>query len=139
MAPSQGMIRPGEIGDGAIDSLSAFWFNAYDAWFGCDNEGPDECTMVFSAYSWSPSAKTEILTYTQNASLPGCPGFNDCHLQQVQFPYSFRGLSGLQMQAYVGNEQRIFFMDNLALGWSNNSCAAGLQRLRGQRGPGPLV
>ncbi|KAK4906541.1 hypothetical protein LTR28_000588 [Elasticomyces elasticus] len=57
----------------------------------------------------------------------------DCRLEQVQFPASFRGLSGLQFQASVGNEKKIFFMDDLSMAWSNNTCAAGLLRQRSRR------
>ena len=127
-APFGNMVKPGEIGDGPRDSISAFWFDAYSAWLGCDNEGPEACTMVFQAYTWSKATNDEIVSYTQNATLPACPDFKDCHLQKVSFPRSFRSLTGLQIQSFVGGEERMFFMDNLALHWSDHSCAAGLQR-----------
>ncbi|KAK5135756.1 hypothetical protein LTR08_004742 [Meristemomyces frigidus] len=90
--------------------------------------------MVFTGYTYSPSAKDEIPTYTQNATIAPCPGIasgaGGCQMQQVSFPDSFRSLSGLQIQAFVGNTERIFFVDDLALAWSNNTCEAGLTRLR---------
>ena len=125
-------MKPGEIGDGIYETSSAFWFNATSAYLGCDNGGPENCTMVFNAYTWSPSSGAEILTYSQNATLPPCPNFSNCRLQQVSFPPSFTGLSGLQIRAFVGNEERMFFMDDLALGWYNNTCDAGLMRQRYQ-------
>ena len=125
-------IRPGEIGDGPRDAISAFWFDAYSAFLGCDNFGPQDCTMVLSGYTWNQAAKTEVLSYTQNATIPACVDFKDCHLQKVDFPESFRSLSGLQIQAFVENEQKIFFMDDLALHWSNNTCAAGMLRQSSQ-------
>ena len=88
--------------------------------------------MVLSGYTWNQAAKTEVLSYTQNATIPACVDFKDCHLQKVDFPESFRGLSGLQIQAFVENEQKIFFMDDLALHWSNNTCAAGMLRQSSQ-------
>ncbi|KAK1059035.1 hypothetical protein LTR74_012924 [Friedmanniomyces endolithicus] len=87
---------------------------------------------VFTGYTWSPNAKNEIATYTQNATVATCPSLVNCQLQQVSFPTSFRGLSGVRMQAFVGNEPRMFFMDDMKLGWSNNTCQAGLTRLRYQ-------
>jgi hypothetical protein len=123
--------HPGEIGDADYDSLSAFWFDAISAWFGCDNKGPECCTLVMSAYTWSDAAKTEIVAATQNATIEPCDG-SDCQLERITFPTSFRGLSGLQIQAYVDNERKMFMMDDLALGWSNNTCAAGMTRLRYQ-------
>lgn len=131
-APYGSLVKPGEFGDGPRDSMSAYWFDAYSAWLGCDDEGPEPCTMVMKAYTWSPYAKAEILSYSQNVTMPPCPGFKNCHLRQVSFPASFRSLSGLQIQAFVGKEERMFFMDDLALHWSNSSCAAGLQRQMSQ-------
>jgi len=127
-------MPPGEIGDGPYESMSAFWFDAYGAFFGCDS--PDGCTMVFTGYTWSPTAKTEIPTYTQNATVTPCPNLTSgsaaCQLQQISFPDSFRSLSGLQMQAFSSDVERMFFMDDMALGWSNNTCMAGLTRLQHQ-------
>lgn len=125
-------MRPGEISDGIYEAMSAFWFNATSAFLGCDNSGPDDCTLVFSAYTWSEGSGSEILSYSRNATVRPCLGFNNCQLQEVNFPPSFVGLSGLQIQAFVGNEERMFFMDDLALGWYNNTCEAGLTRLRYQ-------
>ncbi|KAK0900740.1 hypothetical protein LTS16_014524 [Friedmanniomyces endolithicus] len=125
-------MQPGEVGDGPYESMSAFWFDAFSAFMGCDNAGPGLCTIVFTGYTWSPDAKNEIATYTQNATVAPCPSLVNCQLQQVSFPTSFRGLSGVRMQAFVGNEPRMFFVDDMKLGWSNNTCQAGLTRLRYQ-------
>lgn len=126
---SENEPKPGEIGDGPRDSISAFWFDAYSAWFGCDNPGPDTCTLVFKALSWSAATKKEELTFQQNSTIPPCRHrFEGCHLQKVDFPTSFRGLTGIQIQAFVRDEEKMFFMDDLALKWSNNTCAAGLLR-----------
>lgn len=126
---SENQLKSGEIGDGPRESISAFWFDAHSAWFGCDNPGPDYCTLVFKAFSWSAATKKEELTFQQNATIPPCPHrFNGCRLRKVDFPTSFRGLTGIQIQAFVHKEERMFFMDDLALRWSNNTCAAGLLR-----------
>ncbi|KAK5725681.1 hypothetical protein LTR15_003871 [Elasticomyces elasticus] len=125
-------VQPGEIGDGPYESNSAFWFDAFSAMMGCDNAGPDPCTIVFTGYTYSAAAKDEIATYTQNATIAPCPALNNCPLQPVSFPTSFRSLSGVRMQAFVGNEERMFFLDDMELGWSNNTCQAGLTRQRYQ-------
>jgi hypothetical protein len=120
--------KPGEVSDGPRESISAFWFDALSAFMGCDNPGPEVCTLVFSAYTWSPVAKTEILADKRNATIAACPELNECKLQKVSFPDTWRGLTGFQVQAFVGREERMFFMDDLAMHWSNNTCAAGLLR-----------
>lgn len=123
-----GLERPGEIGTGVRSSVSAFWFNVYSAYLGCDNEGPSSCIMQISAYIWQASSESEILAYQQNVMLPSCPGFNDCKLEKVNFATSMTGLSGIRIQAFVGGQQKMWFMDNLAMGWYNNTCSAGLLR-----------
>ncbi|RMY29184.1 hypothetical protein D0866_08879, partial [Hortaea werneckii] len=132
--PRSSTIESGEVGDGPYESASAFWFDAYSAFFGCDS--PDGCTMVFTGYTYSADAKDEVPSYSQNATIPACPtltsGNASCQLQRVDFPSAFRGLSGLRMQAFSGNEERMFFLDDLALGWTNNDCEAGMARLKHQ-------
>nr|POE74355.1 hypothetical protein CFP56_67706 [Quercus suber] len=118
----------GEITDGVYESSSAFWFDAHSVWLGCDNTGPEECTIIMTGYTWSDTAADEIAAFEQNATIPACSGQASCALQQRFFPASFVGLSGLQMQAYVGSQSRMFFLDDLALSWTNNSCEAGLIR-----------
>ncbi|RMZ10563.1 hypothetical protein D0860_03792 [Hortaea werneckii] len=132
--PRSSTMESGEVGDGPYESASAFWFNAYSAFFGCDS--PDGCTMVFTGYTYSADAKDEVPSYSQNATIPACPTLNSgnasCQLQRVDFPTAFRGLSGLRMQAFSGNEERMFFLDDLALGWASNNCEAGMARLEHQ-------
>ncbi|RMY77235.1 hypothetical protein D0863_01434 [Hortaea werneckii] len=132
--PRSSTMETGEVGDGPYESASAFWFDAYSAFFGCDS--PDGCTMVFTGYTYSADAKDEVPSYSQNATIPACPtltsGNASCQLQRVDFPRAFRGLSGLRMQAFSGNEERMFFLDDLALGWTNNDCEAGMARLKHQ-------
>ncbi|KAI7363238.1 hypothetical protein KC354_g6645 [Hortaea werneckii] len=130
--PRSSTMESGEVGDGPYESASAFWFDAYSAFFGCDS--PDGCTMVFTGYTYSADAKDEVPSYSQNATIPACPtltsGNASCQLQRVDFPRAFRGLSGLRMQAFSGNEERMFFLDDLALGWTNNDCEADTKLLK---------
>ena len=127
-AQSGNFSKPGEISDGPREAISAFWFDAYSAWFGCDNRGPEDCTLTFSAFSWSPKDKTEVLIDKSTSKIEPCNKSRSCGLSLVEFPSTFKSLSGLQIQAYVGEEERMFFMDDLSLNWSNNTCAAGLLR-----------
>lgn len=123
-------IKDGEFADGPNESSSAFWFDTFSAWMGCDNPGPEVCTLVMSGYTYSAKERDEVLSYTQNATVEPCPGDKDCKLQNLEFPDKFRGLSGLQIQAYVEEEERMFFIDDVAMRWTDNSCAAGLLRQR---------
>lgn len=123
-------IEDGEFADGPYEASSSFWFDVFSAWLGCDNEGPEVCTLVMSAYTYNAKENHEVLSFTQNATVEGCLGFTDCTLKKIEFPDTFKGLSGLQIQAFVGQEERMFFMDDIAMRWSDNSCASGLTRQR---------
>ncbi|GAB7365796.1 hypothetical protein MBLNU230_g7129t1 [Neophaeotheca triangularis] len=131
-----GSIRHGEIGGARSDDDPAFWFNAYRAWLGCDNAGPDDCTLVMTAYGWDGASQAEQTVGTTNVTLAPCETMANCQLQSVEFPSGWDNLSGLQIRAFVENEERMFFMDDLDMGWSNNTCEAGLARMRGSRGHG---
>lgn len=49
--PFAGNVLPGEIGAGPCASVNAYWFNAYSAFFGCD-DGPADCVMQISGYQY---------------------------------------------------------------------------------------
>lgn len=127
-------IQPGEFGDGPRDAISAFWFDANSAYFGCNNPGPGVCTLVFKAYTWDPTKNVEVVSYTQTASIPPCTTMQDlnCQLQRVEFAPTFQNLTGVQVSAFANSVQTMFYMDNLGLQWSNSSCAAGLLRQSSQ-------
>lgn len=86
--------------------------------------------MQISGLVYQKGTDSEVAAFHQNVTLPPCLSSEKCQLEQVQFPQSMRGLSGIRIQAFVGNERRSWFMDNLALGWYNNTCDAGLLRTR---------
>ena len=115
---------PGEIGSGPRDSESAYWIDAYSAYLGCTNAGPDDCNITIKGFQ-NFSLFSEI---SQGFTLPPCPGMKNCSLALVEFADGFRNLNGLQITATVVTTSVDWYMDNLSLGWSNNSCAAQLER-----------
>ena len=115
---------PGEIGSGPRDSESAYWIDAYSAYLGCTNAGPDDCSIMVKGFQ-NVSLFSVI---SQGFTLPPCPGMKNCSLALVEFADGFRNLNGLQITATVGTTPVDWYMDNLSLGWSNNTCAAQLER-----------
>ncbi|KAK6440652.1 hypothetical protein LTR95_003118 [Oleoguttula sp. CCFEE 5521] len=134
MSPGSTGGEPGEISNGQYDGNTAFWFDARTAWVGCDNPGPAACVLNVTGYTWDANINDDIGAYKTQYTVPPCPQQQDCQLMPITFPSSFRALTGLQIQAFVGEQQRMFFLDDLALGWSNDTCAAGLTRQSGGRG-----
>lgn len=123
-SPDAGLELPGEIGSGPRASDSAYWIDAYSAYLGCTNPGPESCSIMVRGYqNWSISS-----VITQGFMQPPCPGMKDCSLALVEFAEGFRNLTGLQISATVGITPVDWYMDNLSLGWSNNTCAAQLER-----------
>lgn len=127
-SPGAGLERPGEIGTGPRAASTAFWFNAYSAYLGCDNSGPTNCDMEMTGYVYDAATKAETVAAQQTVSVPPCPGFVGCSLTLVDFTNEFVGLSGIQFRAIVNATERVFFLDDLNMGWYDNSCTAGLLR-----------
>ena len=133
-SPNAAGENPGEIGAGPRASLDAFWFDAYSVYAGCDNAGPNDCTFTITGYVYDAVELKQVSAVTQRASLAPCGGgMLNCSLTQLTFDGAFRGLSGIQFDARVGGEEAIFLLDNLELGWFNNTCAAGLLRQRSRK------
>ena len=119
-----GLELSGEIGAGPRAESNAYWIDAYSAWLRCANGGPDDCTITLNGYTQAGSSPT----VTEHVTQPPCPGLKNCSLALVLFNGRFRGLTGLQIEATVGAEVVDYYLDDLQLGWSNNTCAAQLLR-----------
>ena len=127
---SAGGAEPGEIGAGPRMSIDAFWFNAYGAYLACDNPGPGSCFMRISGYQWDEARQNDTKTAEQFAVIPPCNQISNCDLTPVTFKDSFQELTAIKIEAYAGGFARNWYMDDLSLGWWNNTCAAGVRRLR---------
>ncbi|KAL8775118.1 MAG: hypothetical protein Q9209_000597 [Squamulea sp. 1 TL-2023] len=123
-----GLELHGELGAGPRFSKSAYWIDAYSAWIGCANSGPTDCRIDLIGYDAfnTPIAMQTLLQ-------PPCPGLVDCKLAQITFSNQFRDLAGLQILAYVNKTPITFYMDDLSLGWSNNTCEAQIERSSAQK------
>ena len=115
-----GLEMAGGIGAGPRAGLNAYWIDAYSAWLGCANGGPGHCTIEVNGYTNGEDAAN----VTQTIDQPPCRGLANCSLALVDFNSGFRGLTTLQITARVGSTPVDYYMDDLILGWSNNSCAA---------------
>ncbi|KKZ59823.1 hypothetical protein EMCG_05352 [[Emmonsia] crescens] len=130
-SPYAGLLAGGEFGAGPRSSLDTFWFDAYSAYFGCDNGSANTtCAVTVSAVRYSTKTNTEEAVGMRTFTLPPCPGYKNCTLSPLDFGVSFRGISGLQFSASVRDKPVIFFVDDIKMNWYNNTCAAGLERLR---------
>ncbi|KAF2012127.1 hypothetical protein BU24DRAFT_495201 [Aaosphaeria arxii CBS 175.79] len=133
-----GTLLEGEIGAGPRASVNAYWFNARSGYFGCSLSGISPCALRISGYRFDPILQREVKVAEQNVTIPACWGFVGCQLTRVFFSDRFRGLSGIQFKAYTYNLgiPQVYMLDDLAMEWYNNSCAAGVMRLGNHFGPG---
>lgn len=114
----------GEIGAGPRSSDSAYWTDAFSLWLGCENVGPSDCVITIDGYDIDHSTRVASTTVTQ----PPCPGLADCKLALIELPDSFRNLIGIQILATVDLKLTTYYIDDVNLGWSNNTCAAQEKR-----------
>ena len=123
-SPDAGLLLLGEIGSGLRASDSAYWIDAHSVWFGCANSGPDDCTININGYTIGSTTPT----VTQIVTQPPCPGLKNCSLALIEFSNELRHLTGLQIIARVGSDIVDYYMDDLELAWSNNTCSAQEER-----------
>jgi hypothetical protein len=90
---------------------------------GCANGGPDDCAITITGY-----ANGEDTVAGQTLRQPSCPGLKNCALAFVTFDEGFRNLTTLQIVATINGKAVDWYMDDLELRWSNNTCAAQLMR-----------
>lgn len=133
-SPDAGLLQFGEIGSGPNHLDSSYFFDANSVWFGCANSGPGNCTVTINGFVLGADAPVVSIVVTQ----PPCPGLKNCSLRLIEFDteiavspkagHGFHGLNGLQFIAAVGDQEVDYYMDDLMLAWSNNTCAAQQER-----------
>jgi hypothetical protein len=126
-------MLPGIVGAGPRANDCTYWFNAYSAELGCDNGGSDPCNMTISGYLWNESSRQEDKVLTQNAQIQPCNELEDCKLQHVALN-GFEGVSSIRFQAVVdGATLKSWVIDNLSMGWYDNTCEAGRKRISAKK------
>jgi hypothetical protein len=117
----------GQISDGDHGLTGCFTFNIYGATFGCNSTGlPCDFTFTGLHYEVATGAVTSITS--QSVTIPACPGLLNCRLEPVVLDHTFVDLSAVQIKAAAGGVPLGWWMDDLQLGWFNNSCSTGLCR-----------
>ncbi|KAL9079926.1 MAG: hypothetical protein Q9157_001218 [Trypethelium eluteriae] len=127
--PDIGTLYTGEVGAGPASSSSAFAFNAYSARLGCDWRGPSGCTMHIFGYRFDVATGNQTQVAHQMAMLPPCASGSGCELALTTLTAEFANVTGIRFEAEGGSGEALkWFMDDLALGWANNTCAAAGER-----------
>ncbi|KAF7883938.1 hypothetical protein EAF00_011250 [Botryotinia globosa] len=117
----------GQIGSGDEGLTGCFNFNMYGASLGCDSMGPS-CDFAFTGYKYDVTSKETSLVSQQVINVPACPELSNCVLTTVDLHSRFKDVTYFFMNVTVAGKPKLWWMDDLRLGWSDNSCAMGLCR-----------
>ncbi|KAM0143932.1 hypothetical protein ACHAP3_001198 [Botrytis cinerea] len=117
----------GQIGSADEGLTGCFNFNLYGASLGCDSMGPP-CDFTFTGYKYDVASKNTSQVTQQTINVPACPELSNCVLTNVNLNSRFKDLTYFFVNVTVAGKPKLWWMDDLRLGWSDNSCAMGLCR-----------
>lgn len=133
-SPNAGDVPADGFGAGPRFYTDTYWFNAHSAYVAFDNPTSDPRTVCeFNATAWKSDGFKEYIFESHPYLIAPCANNMTCHLQEITFPGDWNNLTTLNFTATVAGETRGFYLDALSLGWSNNSCAAGLTRVNSRK------
>ncbi|EPQ64955.1 BgtA-20500 [Blumeria graminis f. sp. tritici] len=122
-------VISGDIRSGDHGRTGCFRFNTHGAFFGCDSKGPD-CDFSFTGFRFNRESQESIEVVSQRRSITACPSLINCELLPIELGDAFEDLDTLRINVTVAGQPKIWWMDDLSLSWKNDTCAAGLCRLR---------
>ncbi|KAG9244883.1 hypothetical protein BJ878DRAFT_420424, partial [Calycina marina] len=117
----------GKISSGDHALTGCFNFNAYSGFFGCNSTHAD-CDFIFSGYQHDPIENTDTLIHTQTGSVSACPAQEACTLLPITLDMGFKNLTQLRINATSEGVSKTFWVDDLELGWNDNTCETGACR-----------
>jgi hypothetical protein len=117
----------GEVSNDRTALFRCFNFNALGASLGCDSQGPN-CDWQFTGLRYNFTSGKEDFVVTQIFTTSSCPELSNCNLVPISLDSTFQNLTTLQINVTVAGAPKIWWMDDLQLGWYDDSCAAGLCR-----------
>ena len=120
----------GMFGAGSSYADSAFWFDASSAYVGCGGDMNQGVGCLFEVFGWRYNATSGVSERQLNSSwgIPPCQHSAPCSLVQLNLDdfSDFTRLTALEMRATWVQDSVVqsIYVDDIALSWSNNSCAA---------------
>ena len=117
----------GQISDGDHGLTGCFTFDIYGAAFGCNSTG-SPCDFKFTGLQYDAATGVATAITSQTVSIPACPALTNCTLAPIMLDDTFVDLNAIQIRAATAGAPLGWWMDDLQLGWFNNSCSTGLCR-----------
>lgn len=117
----------GDIGNADQGRTGCFSYNMYGASLGCETrEAP--CVFTFTGFRYDRTTKLTNPVTTQTLTVSACPELENCPLTSVNLDSSFENLDAVRMSLKVGGLPRLWWMDDVRLGWFDNTCSVGICR-----------
>jgi hypothetical protein len=120
-----------EIGVGPNFLNPCHRFDLYKMHLGCATEKPEDwCEFEVSAYTHvEGSLHEESKAWRETKRVPGCANFSqgNCPLAPVEF-VGFTNMTSVLITLHVGLELRVWWADDMQVGWTDNSCEASMCR-----------
>lgn len=125
--PQGGEVN-GMFGAGPRYQDPSFYVDAFGAWIGCHNAGPDYCDIQVHGYGYDDVTGLSKLQVEQHFYQAPCPELHGCELEYFHFDKMFHNLTALQIQAsHQSDTDHVgitWYVDDIALAWTDNSCDA---------------
>lgn len=126
----------GDISIADEGRYGCFSFDFHGGSFGCDSRQAD-CVFTISGYKYN-KASIDVLEQVaaKTITIPACPQLVDCPLTSVTVD-GFENLDLVRTRLTVGGLPKIWWVDDVRLGWSDASCVAGICRRNAKIPKGP--
>ena len=126
--PAAGAQDIAQIGVGDKTRNNCFRFNFFGFNGGCDSHpGEAFCEFIVSGYRYDPLYGFELRVVSQTVWLPTCSGTDGCGLS-YQVLDGFTNLTSILVSVLVNGQPRVWWADDIRLGWTDNSCPAAFGR-----------
>ncbi|KAI1773767.1 hypothetical protein F4818DRAFT_101082 [Hypoxylon cercidicola] len=114
------------ISVGPQTSSACFPFNLYSISLGCDSiDAP--CVFNFTGLRYNERSQQETEVAWETAEVEACPEASHCKLVPAEL-IGFEKLTSFQVTLKVNGKPRMWWADDLALGWSDNQCEKAICR-----------
>ena len=108
---------------GPQKSNPCFRFNYYGSHLKCVSNGTD-CAFNITGLRYNYDSGQEDVSISQTLRVPACSKEPEhCYPSPVKLP-GFKNLTSIDISMTVGGEARPWWMDDISLGWSDNTFEA---------------
>ncbi|KAI4861472.1 hypothetical protein F4820DRAFT_65929 [Hypoxylon rubiginosum] len=114
------------ISVGPQTSSACFPFNLYSFSVGCDSRDKP-CVFNFTGLRFDERSQQETEVVWETAEVEACPKSSHCKLVPVEL-VDFEKLTSFQVTLNVNDKPRMWWADDLSLGWSDNQCEKAVCR-----------